>query len=133
MHSALEWQFVFLNDDWYCSLTPTFHYTRDGHRDSLYLSEYLAGIKRFDRNPAVYGQTQMWATYLHGDDGVLDPRDTILDYGDLVTLTANRAIDDAAWLTDPRKTAMDGADAAEGALEGEDPINGELALFEVEL
>jgi hypothetical protein len=75
----------------------------------------------------------MWATYLHGEDGVLDPRDTILDYGNLVTLTADRAIDDAAWLADPRKTGTDGVDASEDAPEVEDVIDGELALFEVEL
>jgi hypothetical protein len=132
-HAALEWQFLFLDGNWYCSLTPTFHFTRDGHRDSLYLSEYLSGIKRLDRNPAVYGQTQMWATFLHGTDGVLDPRDTILDYGDLVTLTADRAIDDTAWLGDPRKSNANTADAAEGSFAVEDPIDGELALFEVEL
>lgn len=57
---------------WYCALTPTYHYTRDGYRDSLFMSEHLAGIKRLDKNPAVHGQTRMWATYLHGEDGVLD-------------------------------------------------------------
>ncbi|MFJ6944170.1 DUF4365 domain-containing protein [Streptomyces wuyuanensis] len=132
-HAALEWQFLFIDGDWYCSLTPTFHYTRDGYRDSLYLSEYLTGIKRLDRNPAVHGQTQMWATYLHGEDGVLDPRDTILDYGNLVTLTADRTIDDAAWLDDPRKTDADGVDASQNAPEAENAIDSELALFEVEL
>ncbi|WP_152648380.1 DUF4365 domain-containing protein [Streptacidiphilus anmyonensis] len=132
-HAALEWQFHFLDGDWYCALTPTFHYTRDGHRDSLYLSEYLTGIKRLDRNPAVHGQTQMWATYLRGEDGVLDPRDTILEFGDLVTLTTDRAIDDAAWLDDPRKTDTNSADTVEGPSKVDDPTDGELALFEVEL
>ncbi|WP_329614123.1 hypothetical protein OG244_13650 [Streptomyces brevispora] len=74
----------------------------------------------------------MWATYLHGEDGVLDPRDTILDYGNLVPLTADRAIDDAAWLADPRKTDTDGVDASEDASEVGDAIEGDLALFEVD-
>jgi hypothetical protein len=127
-HAALEWQFQLFDGQWYCALTPTFHYTRDGYRDSLYLSEYLTGIKQLDRNPAVHGQTRMWATYLHGEDGVLDPRETILTYGELMTFTAERAIDDAAWLADPRENDPDAADATPGA---EKPINDELALFEV--
>jgi len=61
-HAALEWQFLYIDGQWYCALTPTYHYTRDGYRDSLFLSDLLAGIKRLDRNPAVYQQTRMWAT-----------------------------------------------------------------------
>ncbi|HEX5402366.1 MAG TPA: hypothetical protein VFX16_08705, partial [Pseudonocardiaceae bacterium] len=131
-HAALEWQFLPLDGQWYCALTPTFHYTRDGYRDSLFLSEHLAGIKRLDRNPAVHGQTRMWATYLHGEDGVLDPHETILSYGDLVTYTADRAINDAAWQADPRNADTDTADDADGATEADEPINDELALFEVQ-
>jgi hypothetical protein len=131
-HVALEWQFLSLDGQWYCALTPTFHYTRDGFRDSLFLSEQLAGIKRLDRNPAVHGQTRMWATYLHGEDGVLDPQETILSYGDLVTYTADRVINDAAWQADPRNADTDTADDADGTTEADEPINDELALFEVE-
>ncbi len=118
-----------MDGQWLCALTPTYHYTRDGHRDSLYLAELLTGIKQRERNPAVYHLTRMWATYLHGDDGVLDPRETILGYGDLTTFTADRAINDAAWLADPRAAALD-SDL------DQDPENDgpgdELWLFEVE-
>ncbi|MET8799998.1 DUF4365 domain-containing protein [Nocardia sp. NPDC004568] len=131
-HVALEWQFMLLDDQWYCALTPTYHYTRDGYRDSLFMSEHLAGIKRLDKNPAVHGQTRMWATYLHGEDGVLDPRETILAYGDLVTYTSDRAIDDAAWQFDPRKNDTETSDDADGAHESDGPTIDELALFEVE-
>jgi hypothetical protein len=132
-HAALEWQFLALDGEWFCALTPTFHFTRDGFRDSLYLSDYLAGIKRLDRNPAVRGQTRMWASYLHGEDGVFDPRETVLVYGDLVTHTSDRAIDDAAWLADPRKHDADDAEADDDTLEVDEPSNDEPALFEAEL
>lgn len=122
----MGWQFLLLDGQWYCALTPTYHYTRDGYRDSLFLSEYLTGIKQLDRNPAVYGQTRMWASYLHGEEEVLDPQETILNYGEL-TFTADRAIDDAAWLADPRK------DGADGTAEVDKSSLDELALFEVEL
>ena len=63
-HAALEWQFLQVDGQWLCALTPTYHYTRDGHRDSLYMSELLTGIKQRERNPAVYHLTRMWAAYL---------------------------------------------------------------------
>jgi hypothetical protein len=127
-HAALEWQFLQVDGQWLCALTPTYHYTRDGHRDSLYLSELLTGIKRRERNPAVYHLTRMWAAYLHGDDGVVDLRETILGYGDLMTLTADRAINDAAWLADPRAAPDSDLDR-----DTEDDRPGdELRLFEVE-
>ncbi|NNH68308.1 DUF4365 domain-containing protein [Nocardia uniformis] len=126
-HAALQWQFLRLEDEWFCALTPTYHYTRDGHRDSLFLSDYLTGIKRLDRNLAVLGHARMWATYLHGEEGVFEPRETILTYGKLVNFTANRAIDDADWLSDPRKNDTDTDSEF-------DPLTtDELALFEVEL
>jgi hypothetical protein len=31
--AALEWQFLCAEGQWLCALTPTYHYTRDGHRD----------------------------------------------------------------------------------------------------
>ena len=126
-HAALQWQFTAIDGAWYCALTPTYHYTRDGHLDSLFLSDLLAGIKRLDRNPAVHGQTLMWAAYLHNDDNVLDPRDTVLDYGTLLTFDADRGIDDTAWLTDPRKIADEDTDAPET-----DAAQDEPTLFEVE-
>ncbi|HUZ52198.1 MAG TPA: DUF4365 domain-containing protein [Streptosporangiaceae bacterium] len=127
-HAALEWQFLQVDRQWLCALTPTYHYTRDGHRDSLYLSELLTGIKQRERNPAVYHLTRMWAAYLHGDDGVLDPRETILSYGDVMTLTADRAINDAVWLADPRAAPDSDLDQD---TENDGPGD-ELRLFEVE-
>lgn len=128
LHAALEWQFIDIDGDWYCALVPSYHYTRDGYRDSLYLSDYLAGIKRLDRNPAVYHQTRMWAHYLHGDDDTLDARDTILTYGTLQTFDTDKGIDDKAWKVDPREPAEDTEPAAD-SLADSDPA--ELTLFEV--
>lgn len=131
-HAALQWQFLDIDSEWFCALTPTYHYTRDGYRDSLFLSEYLAGIKRLDRNRAVYHQTRMWATYLHGEEGVLDPRDTILTYGELMTYTADRAINDAAWLSDPRRANGVGTDTDDDFDPADGTTDDELTLFEVE-
>ena len=37
-HAALEWQFLLADGQWLCALTPTYHYTRDGYRESRYAS-----------------------------------------------------------------------------------------------
>jgi hypothetical protein len=100
-HAALEWQFLLGDGQWLCALTPTYHYTRDGHEESRYASELLSGIKRLERNAAVYHTTRMWAAYLRSRNGEPGARETILEYGNLLTFTADRGIDDAAWLAEP--------------------------------
>jgi uncharacterized protein DUF4365 len=100
-HASLEWQFLLADDQWLCALTPTYHYTRDGHEESRYASELLSGIKRLERNAAVYHTTRMWAAYLRSRTVECDARETILEYGSLLTYTADRGIDDAAWLAEP--------------------------------
>lgn len=112
--SGSKWQFLHTDDQWHCALVPTYHYTRDGHRDSYFPSNLLSGIKRLEHNKAVYLQTRMWATYLHGEDDVLDPRETVLDYGHHATFDTDRGIDDTAWLADPRTPGPDAGDAADG-------------------
>lgn len=96
-HAALAWQFIPADGQWLCELLPTWHYTRDGYRESAYADEYLSGIKRMERNAAVLGATRMWAAYLHGEDSLISERDTLLDYGKLLTFTVDRGVDDAAW------------------------------------
>lgn len=126
-HVALEWRFLTLEGEWLCALTPTYHYTRDGVRDSLFLPELLSGIKLLEKNPAVHSKTVMWATYLRGADDVLDPRETILTYGELVTLSANRSIDDAAWLFEPNVPPVQAEAVSQVASSTDD-----FTLFEVE-
>jgi hypothetical protein len=97
-HAALEWQFLAADGQWLCALVPTYFYTRDGHRESRYAPGLLAGIKRLDRNLAVYHQTRMWAAYLHRRT---EAGQALLTYGTLVTCDADRGIDDAAWQASP--------------------------------
>jgi hypothetical protein len=131
-HAALEWQFLLADGQWLCALVPTYHYTRDGYRESLYVSELLSGIKRRERNAAVYQQTRMWATYLHGRNREPGTREAILEYGTLATFIADRGIDDAAWLAKPGASA-DGQQANEDLDHDQDDEPGDdPALSEVE-
>lgn len=102
-HAALRWQFLHLDGEWLCALTPEAHYTRDGHRDSRFIADLLAGLKRLDRNPAVRGHVRMWATYLRGERPLLDQDATrLLDFGPPLSFTSQVGIDDTDWLTDHR-------------------------------
>lgn len=102
-HAALRWQFLHLDGDWVCALTPEAHYTRDGRQDSRFYSDLLAGLKRLDRNLAVLGHIRMWAAYLRGEDTLLEQdRHRILDFGSLLTFDTGLGINDADWLADHR-------------------------------
>lgn len=105
-HAALAWRFIRAADQWLCELLPTYHYTYDGYRESRYADEYLSKIKRMERNPAVLGATRMWAAYLHGDSNdLLADRETLLDYGSLLTFLTDLGVDDSTWTATTSKDA----------------------------
>jgi hypothetical protein len=133
-HAALEWQFLQADAEWFCVITPTYHYTRDGVRDSFFISDLLTGIKLREKNPAVYSQTRLWASVLQAQEDVIDPRDTILTFGNLATYTSDRSINDKAWSFDPRKASSSavGDDPPEAVRITAHSSVEELALFEVE-
>ncbi|WP_167762172.1 DUF4365 domain-containing protein [Blastococcus sp. CT_GayMR20] len=124
-HAALRWQFLHIDEEWLCALTPEAHYTRDGHADSRFIADLLAGLKRLDRNLAVLGHVRMWAAYLRDERTLLDQDTTrLLDFGPLLSFHSEVGIDDADWLTDhrtppsppPAAAIADGAPATEDAL-----------------
>ncbi|MEH1835076.1 MAG: hypothetical protein V7L29_24215 [Nostoc sp.] len=63
-HSAFEGQFIRVDSDWFLEITPTYFFTRDGYTREKFEKEHLSGIKRLEKNPAVFGQLIMWAEYL---------------------------------------------------------------------
>jgi Domain of unknown function (DUF4365) len=102
-HAALGWRFMHLEGRWVCALSPDAHYTRDGRQDSRFIAEYLSGLKRLDRNPAVLGHLRMWAAYLQGEETLLDPEpDRLLGFGPLLQFDSAYGIDDADWSADHR-------------------------------
>ena len=99
-HSGLQWQFISIDGEWLCTLTPDYFYSYDGHRESRYTASYLSGIKKLERNQAVLGETRMWAAFLRFEPNLLDQRARILDFGELVTFDVQRGIDDESWRKD---------------------------------
>lgn len=97
-HAALAWQFMSVDSEWYCALTPDYYFTHDGRHESRFAADLLKKIKMIDRHQAVRQETRMWASILRGEVTLLkQPRPRILDFGDLATFSLDRGIDDAAW------------------------------------
>lgn len=96
-HSALSWQFIRIDDDWYCEIVPDYFFTRDGYRESRYASDLLRGIKKLEHNQAILQETRMWASVLRPKEALFGRADRILDFGDLLTFRVDQGIDDAAW------------------------------------
>jgi hypothetical protein len=56
-----------LEGNWYLEITPTYHYTSDGHRVLRYYDDLLKGIKKEENNEAVFRQVMFWSKVLHED------------------------------------------------------------------
>jgi hypothetical protein len=97
-HSAFKGYFVNMEDEWYLEITPTYHFTRNGFETDFFSKEHLSGIKRLERNPAVFGQLLMWAEYLKGPVTNLFAKEyRFLQFGDLATLDIMASLPDKAW------------------------------------
>jgi hypothetical protein len=106
MHHALRYRFISVADDWYCTLVPEYHYTRDGQAESRFAASLRSGIKRIEKNAAVRGQVRMWAAYLRRQDDLTGLGARVLEFGQLVTFDTGVGIDDRAWSTDPEAVAL---------------------------
>jgi hypothetical protein len=101
---------------WYLEINPTYHFTIDGRRDSYYDAEYVATIKRMERNSAVNQLVRAWADYLHGEDTLFKRRDERILFGGLLTVETDAAIDEKAWIPPPDPSASAPGDS--GVLAG---------------
>ena len=83
---------------WYLEITPTYHFTWDGYRESWYYEDNLKGIKRLERNLAVLGQLLMWGDYLSRPDDLVTAPYPYLQFGALPTISIDWGIADQDWL-----------------------------------
>jgi hypothetical protein len=99
-HYAAWLNFRQWEGEWYLEISPTYHFTRDGERESLYASEYTSKIKRLERNPAVRGLTLNWAEFLkqHQTDTLFEKADLRIEFGELLSVTVDASIDEKAWI-----------------------------------
>ena len=109
-HYAAGLYFRRWSGQWFLEINPTYHFTIDGRRDSFYDSEYIKKIKRRERNSAVYQLVRAWADYLQGEDTLFKSRDERIFFGQLLTVEADAAIDERAWIPPSDPLAPDQCD-----------------------
>lgn len=115
-HSAFFGQFVRFSEAWYLEITPTYHYTRDGIRESRFREEYLKEIKRIEHNPAVLGQVVMWADYLREKLDLFTVPYPFLKFGSLVSFEVEAGLDDRVWLGQEESEDAKGAQSSPNQL-----------------
>jgi hypothetical protein len=120
-HDAFLPRFARVDGRWYLQVSPTYHYTRDGHQPSLFADELLSGLKRRERHRAVFLQVKMWANYLQ-DDLRLREREPPLRFGRLATVDVDRGIDEARW----KLERIDGTADEDDLLSSNDPVDMDL-------
>src|ERR1700676_193452 len=105
-HYAAHLNFRQWDGQWFLEINPTYHFTRDGERESLFASEQLSTIKRMERNAAVRGLVTHWAQYLVRSqaDDLFGSGDQRVVFGQLATLTVDASIDERSWIV-PREVA----------------------------
>jgi uncharacterized protein DUF4365 len=98
-HSAFEGRFARYDGEWFLEIVPTYRFTRDGHRPSLFADDLLKTIKRLEHNPAVLGQLFMWAHVLSTESAPLfGERYPFLAFGKIETFPIEVGIEDDEWI-----------------------------------
>jgi hypothetical protein len=112
-HHAFRPAFQAVDGTWCLAVEPDYLFTYDGERRNYRGDEYLAGIKRLDRNVAVLGQLRLWEHLLTRPPSLLRQETPLLTFGQLLSLSVGIGIDDAAWR---------GADADDPEIPGQQEI-----------
>jgi hypothetical protein len=101
-HHAFHADVHYFDDHWYVQVSPTYLYTIDGWRKKRSSAELLSGIKRRERNRAVFSNLRMWEEFLLDNNGgdLLRQPYPHLKLGPLVYFASSRGIPDEAWHTE---------------------------------
>lgn len=96
-HHAFRPNFQRVDGRWHLEVEPDYFFSSDGQRDHGRGDEYLAGIKKLEKNLSVLGHLRMWAHLLNPPPSLLEAEPKTLTFGDLVTVRVPVGIDDALW------------------------------------
>ncbi|MBD2741589.1 DUF4365 domain-containing protein [Coleofasciculus sp. FACHB-1120] len=106
-HSAFQGQFLRIESNWFLEITPTYFFSRDGYTRDKFEQEKLSGIKRLEKNSAVFGQLVMWAEYLStpAQGELFTPIYQFLEFDRLEEFEIDVGINDSIWLgTEDKET-----------------------------
>lgn len=98
-HSAFRGRFLRFDNSWYLEVTPTYHFTYDGHNEDRFASEHLKKIKEIEKNNAVLGQFLMWRYYLinRGSKDIFTREYPFLKFHMAGDYTVEQGIPDDFW------------------------------------
>ncbi len=99
-HSAFQGQFIRVESNWFLEITPTYFFSRDGYTRDKFEHEKLSGIKRLEKNSALFGQLVMWAEYLStpAQNELFTPSYPFLEFDRLEEFEIGVGIDDSIWI-----------------------------------
>lgn len=106
-HSAFFSRFYCFDNQWYLEISPTYHFTWDGYKPSLFREDLITGIKQLERNSAVLGQVVMWAEYLKEKPDLFSKPYPFLRFGSLMQFDIQTGFDDKNWLKKEEKEESD--------------------------
>ena len=97
-HVAFERHFRRIGGKWFLQITPTYHYTSDGHTPHPFREEYLSKIKTIEGNNAVGGLVVMFAALLQDEPSLFQEKYQHLGFGMLERFQIPVGIEDKSWL-----------------------------------
>lgn len=97
-HMAFQPSFELIGDEWFLVINPTWSFTNPGgYKTSKYEASYMSGIKRQERNNAVYYQYRFWGYFfLYPDMNTLPYLNLRISSCDPIDFSPS--IDDNKWL-----------------------------------
>ncbi|HJR09004.1 MAG TPA: hypothetical protein VJ842_17225 [Pyrinomonadaceae bacterium] len=98
-HHAFRPHFMRFEGKWYLEITPTYHYTWNGHSVSYYYEEQTSGIKRIEGSEAVFRQVMLWSRVLQGGktEFLGEEAYPYLRFGSLLEFPFDYGVPDEAW------------------------------------
>lgn len=98
-HHAFRFEFVKFDGQWYLEITPTYHYTRNGYWVSYFYEDLVKGIKRIEKNEAVFRQVLFWSAILQGEKSAFLEQKTypFLKFGELLQYSFPYGVRDELW------------------------------------
>ncbi|MGR9436186.1 DUF4365 domain-containing protein [Rhizobium leguminosarum] len=96
-HAAFYPQFMDIDGDWYLSVDPTYHFTRDGFLEYEYAAERLTTIKMFETNSNVRGHLRLWRALLTEQGDMLRYEYPYLSFEAVDPLAHEFGVPDELW------------------------------------
>jgi hypothetical protein len=96
-HLAFIPRFRRFAGQWYLEITPTYHFTRDGVELDGYREERLSGIKRIEKNAAVFSSVLFWSRFVSSSDELFRKGNEFIQFTDLREFSVDFGVNDDEW------------------------------------